>query len=90
MKLYAKFHDRGLEIAGVNLDPDDEPVKAVLKEKKVTWTTIIAANSKSEIALKWGIMPIPKIFVIDREGLIRHVDLKGDELAAAVEKLVTK
>lgn len=90
VSLYAKFHDKGLEIVGVNLDTDEDPVNACLKEKKVTWTTLFPAKSKSDIALKWGILPIPKIFVIDREGVIRHVDLKGEELAGAVEKLIAK
>lgn len=90
VKLYAKFHDTGLEIAGVNLDSDTAAVAAALKEKQVTWTTLCPAKTQSDIAEKWGIMPIPRIFVIDRQGVIRHVDIKGEELAGAVAKLLAE
>jgi thiol-disulfide isomerase/thioredoxin len=90
VKLYGKFHDKGLEIVGVNLDPDPVAVGLALKEKQVTWTTLLPSRSQSDIAEKWGIMPIPRIFVIDRKGVIRHLDLKGEELASAVEKLVAE
>jgi peroxiredoxin len=88
VKLYQQQHDKGLEIVGVNLDENEKKLRDTIKEQGVTWTMLFPSKTGSDIAIKWGIMPIPKIIVVDRKGTIRHVDVLGEDLAAAVGKLV--
>ena len=87
-KLYQSFHEKGLEIVGVNLDEDEAALRGAMKDNNIAWTILFPSKSKSDIAIKWGIMPIPKIYVIDRKGLIRNADVLGDDLAKAVGSLI--
>jgi len=90
VKLYEKYHDKGLEVVGVNLDDDESKLRDTIKTHSIAWTQLFPFGSHSEIATQWGIMPIPKVVVVDRKGVIRNVDVLGDELAAVVDRLIAE
>ena len=43
---------------------------------------------RPEIATEWGVFGWPTIFVIDEEGVLRHVDKRGGALIEAVDDLL--
>jgi thiol-disulfide isomerase/thioredoxin len=97
-KIYEKYHDRGLEIVGVNLDDDGEQLAKFLKDNDYPW--LILHNSdpkKSEDKKKgfsdpnaefYGITGIPTIILIDRKGKVISLDARGEQLATLVDGLV--
>ena len=40
------------------------------------------------ITTRWGILGIPEVFVLDRAGVIRKKNVRGDELEKAVMALL--
>jgi hypothetical protein len=55
----------------------------------MTWTTLSDHTGwKTTIARKWGVTAIPRTYLLDRKGIIRFVNVRGEALADAVKKLV--
>ncbi|WP_038168019.1 TlpA disulfide reductase family protein [Verrucomicrobium sp. BvORR106] len=91
IKAYEKFHDQGLEIIGVSLDQDRAALDAFLKEHKMTWPQYFDGKGwGNEVSGKYGIQGIPATFLLNREGKIAGKDLRGEQLAAAIEKEIGK
>jgi len=89
VKLYKEQHARGLEVLGISLDKDEESLQNAVQEQGIAWPVIFdSAGGQHPIAGKWAIRSIPATFVLDRKGIIRHVNLRGEELAQAVAKLL--
>lgn len=89
VKLYKEKHASGLEIIGVSLDKDEESVKTAIEEQGILWPVISDHNFwQNAVARKWGIRSLPATYLLDRQGLIRHVNLRGEKLAEAARKLL--
>jgi peroxiredoxin len=87
-KLYQKLHASGLEIVGISLDRNEEELAAAAEQHGIKWPIVSDHNAwNNPIARKWGVRSIPATYVIDRRGIIRHVNLRGEKLSEAVEQL---
>jgi peroxiredoxin len=89
VKLYNKFHDKGLEIYGVSLDEDAESWKKAIHHDKLVWIQVIddkgwAATSSAT----YGVDMIPSSFLIDKQGIIRTVNAEGPDLESSVRDLL--
>jgi peroxiredoxin len=80
--LYEQYHDRGLEILGVNLDATKEDAQAWIAEHKVDWTQLHEPGGLegSPLAVEYGIIHLPSMFVIDREGKVIYRGIAAEEL----------
>jgi peroxiredoxin len=88
-KLYKEQHQRGFEIIGVSLDKDEESLQGAIKEQGIAWPILSDhAFWQNAIARKWGIRSIPTTYLLDRKGLIRNINVRADDLAKAVQKLL--
>ena len=88
-ELYKAAHGKGLEIVGISVDQDAKELKASIKENEIPWPVI--ADHKGfdgAIAKRWGVLSLPRLYVVDRKGIIRGVNPKDEELAALIEKLL--
>jgi peroxiredoxin len=91
MKTYEKFHDKGFEIIGISLDQRKERLEAFIAEKKMTWPQQFDGKGwENEVSRKFGIDSIPATFLVDKEGKVARLDLRGDALEKAVEELLNK
>ena len=89
--LYKMSHARGLEIAGISLDQDEAELKDAVRDNEVKWTVLSDHKGwDSQFAQKWGILSLPRNYLIDRKGIIRYVNLKDEQLSAAVKKLLNE
>ena len=77
-------------IVGVNSDGDAAKVERMCGEEGVTWPCFVDGSTKGPIATRWNVHGWPTIYVLDHEGVIRHCDLRGDDLEKAVRKLLAK
>ncbi len=91
VKLYNKYHSKGLEIYAVSLDEEnDNWTKAVLHDK-LTWVQVIDTKGwEAPSAALYGVDAIPASFLIDRKGVIRTINAEGPELENAVKDLLTQ
>lgn len=84
--IYAKYRQQGLEILGVAVwDEPDNSVEAV-EDLVLPWPQII--NGQTEPTDLYGILGIPCIIMFDGDGKILFRDLQGDDLRAAVDKVM--
>jgi peroxiredoxin len=90
IKTYGEYHETGLEVVGVSLDQSEKELKATLdKNEKMKWTILSDhAGWQNAVARKWGVTAIPRTFLIDRKGIIRYVNVRGEALVKAVKTLI--
>ena len=86
-KLADEMKARSFVLVGVNSDGVRKELPDLIKKQKMTWRSWFE-GSGGPIARRWNIKSWPTTYVIDHKGIIRHVNLRGDALAAAVKKLV--
>lgn len=87
-EIYAKYHDKGLEILGVSIDSDAEAWKKAMAEDGTPWIHVIdetpSGSRSSRVATIYGVRYIPSLFLIDKDGkLIGKMD--HDELESWLE-----
>ncbi len=92
VKMYEKYHDKGLEIIGVSLDNNGQKarwVKAIEKDG-LTWPQISNLKGWQEpVAVQYGVRSIPATFILDETGKIVATRLRGKALEAKVEELLS-
>ena len=74
--LYKKYHAQGLDIVSVSNDNSVAALKAFLKSHpQMSWPQLFDAKHPgwSPLAVNFGISGIPTQFVIDRQGVLRHI-----------------
>ena len=89
---YKKYHEQGFEVVGVNLDDDPTRLKRFMDEAPIPWKTVVTVNEKTRgfdapIAAKNGIDKIPFTVLVDREGKVSAINLRGEELQTSLAKI---
>lgn len=81
-KLYKELHPRGLEIVSVSLDNSRELWKeAIQKDGIGAWHHVSNLMFLDEpVAKDYGVLAIPKTFVLDTHFNILAIDLRGSDL----------
>jgi thiol-disulfide isomerase/thioredoxin len=97
-KLYAKYHEQGVEFLGVSLDQPEEQggldrLKKYVKEKEIAWPQYYQGDGwNSVFSSSCGIQAIPTVFVIDAEGNLYSTEAHGrlDDMIPWLLKKTTK
>ena len=61
--VYARYHDKGLEIFSVSLDSKTKEWKTFVAENGMTWVNVLGKDSKA--GRDYGVEFIPAVFLID-------------------------
>lgn len=82
-KLYADYHEKGLEIVGVSCDSSDSVLADFTKENAMPWVQLRESSQSGAeqwhpLAKRYGVMGIPTMFLLDRQGVLRYVDARED------------
>lgn len=92
-KTYATYHDKGLEIVGVSLDLSQkdhglDKLKAFVKDNSIPWPMYYQGNGwDSAFSSSMGIMSIPAMFLIDKNGNFQGVvDVRQPGFKEKLEK----
>jgi thiol-disulfide isomerase/thioredoxin len=87
--IYDKYHARGFEIIGINVDNDRADADAFVKQHKLTWPQIVEAGGMdSRLAIEYGIISLPTMFLVDGQGKVVNRNLRVSELEKQLEKLL--
>ncbi len=84
-ELHQKYAGRGLEIIGISLDTDRKLLDDFLKRSDLPWK--MACSYKGwgdETAKLYLVNSTPSTWLIDRKGILRAVNLSGDNLTKAI------
>jgi len=92
VKAYEKFRDKNFTVLGVSLErPGDRQawVNAIIKDK-LTWTHVAALTKEEGEMIRnlYTIQSIPMNFLIDPQGKIVAVYLRGEALMKKLEELL--
>lgn len=88
-KLYAKYHDEGVQFIGISLDKSEdqgglEALKKYVSEKEISWPQYyLRKDGDIKFSNSWGISGIPSLFIIDKKGNLRSTQARGK-----LEKLI--
>lgn len=89
VKLYNKYHEKGLEIYGVSLDEDSGDWKKAVQHDKISWIQVIDDKGwQSPAASLYGVDMIPSSFLLDRGGIIRTINAEGPDLESSIKHLL--
>ncbi len=90
VKLYAAYKDRGFEIVGVSLDNTLDEAKKYVQDAGITWVTTWSEPGgwKNPVAVLYGVNAIPAMYLLDKEGKVLRVNIRGEALARAIAKLL--
>ena len=84
---FAKYHEKGLEIVGVSLDETKNVVVDFIKAKNIPWRQIHNASADGDMVEAFGVGTIPATFLIDPNGTVIRLELRGAALDSTLEKL---
>jgi peroxiredoxin len=89
VKLYHKYHSKGLEIYGISLDESHDDWQSAVSQDRMEWIQVIDDKGwNASSALTYGVDMIPSSFLLDRDGVIRKVNAEGWPLEAEVKTLL--
>jgi len=95
VRIYEKYHDKGLEIIGVSLDgrnnqsnPKQQWVKAI-ENDNLTWHQVSSLMYfRDPVAELYNINSIPATFVLNEDGIILAKKLRGKALENKISELL--
>ncbi len=95
VKVYEKYHDKGLEIIGVSLDgtPRQKNAKQAwldaIEKDGLTWHQVSNLNYFNDpVAKQYNIRSIPATFILDSDGEIVAKNLRGPALEKKIAELL--
>jgi thiol-disulfide isomerase/thioredoxin len=90
-KAHETFRDEGLVIIGVNFDDDRSKARAAIEQGDFHWHHVHAGDAARGIDDLWeratGISTIPRLILIDREGVVID-DFYPHDLAERIEEAI--
>ncbi|MCB1207952.1 MAG: redoxin domain-containing protein [Verrucomicrobiales bacterium] len=86
-RTYEAYHDKGFEVVAISLDNEKGKLESFIKENDMPWAQEFSGKGwDSPLVQKFGITSIPATFLIGKDGKVVGADLRGADLATAVEK----
>jgi thiol-disulfide isomerase/thioredoxin len=82
---YAAYKDAGFEIVAVSLDESKTAVTDFVKTRKLSWTQI---HNSPDLVEAFGVVSIPATYLVDPEGTIIRLDLRGKALDETLARLI--
>ena len=85
---YQKYKNKGFTVLGVSLDRDKNAWLSAIQQDNLTWTHISDLQFwQSAAARTYNVSSIPKSFLLDKEGRIIAMDLRGPALDAKLSEI---
>lgn len=89
VKIYNKYHSKGLNIIGVSLDRKAEDWKKAIADDNLSWNHISNLDYFNDAVAKlYNIEAIPATFILDENGVIVAKNLRGPELESKIAELL--
>lgn len=91
VKVYEKYKDQGFEILGVSLDKDRKRWVDAIAKDNLTWPQVSDLKGWSnEAGRMYGVSSIPHTVLVDGEGKIIALKLRGEALEKKLEEIFLK
>ncbi len=87
---YRTYHEAGFEIIGISLDENKTAVADFVKARNIPWPQVHNGSSSSDLVDAFGVITIPAIYLIDPEGTIVRLDLRGKALEETLSRMIRR
>ena len=88
-EMVERLKDKPFALVSISADEKKETLTDFLAKEKMPWTHWWN-GSEGGIIDDWDVKYYPTIYVLDAQGVIRHKDLRGEELEKAVNSLLAE
>lgn len=93
LNLHKAYNEKGFEVVGVNLDDDPATVERFLNYQPLPWESIYGADAQSRgwnhpMAATYGVDGIPFMVLLDREGKVLGLHMRGQKLEDKLAELL--
>ncbi|ADB16156.1 Redoxin domain protein [Pirellula staleyi DSM 6068] len=87
---YKGYKDKGFEVVAVSLDADRGALEEYVKEHNTGWVNLHEkeAEGKNPATEYYGILGIPCVMLIDKEGKVVSTNARGEKLGALLKDLL--
>ncbi len=86
---HKKLSPKGFLVFGVSLDDNQEKMETMVKAREMNWLHHYDGKKwKNELAVKFDVHSIPASLLVDRQGIVRAVNLRGIEVATLAGELL--
>jgi peroxiredoxin/predicted negative regulator of RcsB-dependent stress response len=85
---YRTYHDAGFAIIGVSLDESKTAVVDFARARNLPWPQLHNASGSADLVEGFGVSSIPATYLIDPEGTIIRLDLRGKALDETLNRLI--
>ncbi len=91
VRLYKECKGKNFEIIGISLDQKEADWKKAVKNLGMTWPQACDFQVwQSPVARKYNLSAVPYTVLIDPEGKVEAIDLRGQQLVDTVKSLLKK
>lgn len=75
-------------LLGVNGDEDRENARKAAVKERMSWQSWWDGRNPGPIALKWGVLSWPAVYILDTQGVIRYRNVRFKMMDEAIDLLV--
>jgi len=75
-------------LVGIATDPSLEEFQRRARDSGITWRNAWTGGTQGTWPTAWGIQRYPTVYVLDAQGVVRFVDVRGEALSRAVRSLL--
>jgi|GEM_PF-1147425 len=87
--LNEKYGDHGFTVIGISLDRDEDTLIDFITENEMPWPQIYVAEGwEAELPRLFNVSGIPRMYLLDPDGIIIDKDLRGEEMVSRIESLM--
>ena len=88
-KCYEKYHEKGLDIVAISFDMNKEAWLRAIRTMNMPWVHLSDLAGWNSLGAKtYNIRGIPANILLDKEGKIIAIDLRGDELGETLAEIL--
>ena len=92
VRLYKKFKSKGFEVFSVSLDQDPKAWKDAIAKDGLIWPNHVSdlMGWQTPLTQQYGFQSIPYTVLLNRDGNIIGVGLRGEQLERKLEEVLSK
>ncbi len=88
---YEQFKNKGFDVIGISLDRNKEDMMKYLESIGINWNIAFSGKVwEDETAKLYGVNAIPSLWLVDRNGNLRYINIRGKALKKAISELITE
>lgn len=90
-ELYAKYHDRGLDIVNISVENANArgALEKLVAKLELPWPQLFDGKAdQNEYAVRFGVRPIPHVLLAGPDGMIVSVNPSGPKLEVEIKRLL--